>query len=75
MSAADPGALNQGVAAPSHLRKNSRRRSYHSSHIDTESCHQSSRSKATEPVSVRRYNKRASSKETEELSESEGSAG
>ncbi|GKB56244.1 putative reverse transcriptase domain-containing protein [Tanacetum coccineum] len=28
-----------------------------------------------EPVSVRRYNKRASSKETEELSESEGSAG
>ncbi|GKA00465.1 hypothetical protein Tco_0673015 [Tanacetum coccineum] len=53
----------------------SRRRSYHSSHRDTESCHQSSRSKATEPASARRYNKRASSKKTEELSESEGSAG
>ncbi|GJV08534.1 reverse transcriptase domain-containing protein [Tanacetum coccineum] len=53
----------------------SRCRSYHSSHRDTESCHQSSRSKATEPVSARRYNKRASSKKTEELSESEGSAG
>ncbi|GJU42056.1 hypothetical protein Tco_1195013 [Tanacetum coccineum] len=53
----------------------SRRRSYHSSHRDTESCHQSSRSKATEPVSARCYNKRASSKKTEELLESEGSAG
>ncbi|GJY17959.1 hypothetical protein Tco_0389450 [Tanacetum coccineum] len=53
----------------------SRRRSYHSSHRDTESCHQISRSKSTEPVSAQRYNKRASSKKTEELSESEGSAG
>ncbi|GJT74396.1 reverse transcriptase domain-containing protein [Tanacetum coccineum] len=53
----------------------SRCRSYHSSHRDTESCHQSSRSKATKPVSARRYNKRASSKKTEELLESEGSAG
>ncbi|GJW36907.1 hypothetical protein Tco_0059827 [Tanacetum coccineum] len=53
----------------------SRRRSYHSSHRDTESCHQISRSKSTEPVFARRYNKRASSKKTEELSESEGSAG
>ncbi|GKC41658.1 hypothetical protein Tco_1059380 [Tanacetum coccineum] len=52
----------------------SRCRSYHNSHIDTEICHQSSRSKATEPVSARRYNERASSKKTEELSESEGSA-
>ncbi|GJW90003.1 reverse transcriptase domain-containing protein [Tanacetum coccineum] len=71
VSEANPGALNQGAAAPN----NSRCRSYHSSHRDTESCHQSSRSKATEPVSARRYNKRASSKKTEELSESEGSAG
>ncbi|GJX45506.1 hypothetical protein Tco_0262182 [Tanacetum coccineum] len=52
----------------------SRRRSYHSSHKDTESCHQSSRSSITEPASGRRYNKRASSRRTEELSESEGSA-
>ncbi|GJR32234.1 hypothetical protein Tco_1108466 [Tanacetum coccineum] len=52
----------------------SRRRSYHSSHMDTESCHQSSRSRTTEPASERRYNKRASSRRTEELSESEGSA-
>ncbi|GKC32961.1 reverse transcriptase domain-containing protein [Tanacetum coccineum] len=53
----------------------SRCRSYHSSHRDTKSCHQSSRSKATEPVFARRYNKRASSKKMEEFSESEGSAG
>ncbi|GJV73999.1 hypothetical protein Tco_1493994 [Tanacetum coccineum] len=53
----------------------SRCRSYHGSHRDTESYHQSSRSKATEPVSARLYNKRASSKKTEELLESEGSAG
>ncbi|GJW98385.1 hypothetical protein Tco_0180193 [Tanacetum coccineum] len=52
-----------------------RYRSYHSSHRDTESCHQSSRSRATESVSTRRYNKRASSKKIEEFSESEGSAG
>ncbi|GKG49256.1 hypothetical protein Tco_0515708, partial [Tanacetum coccineum] len=45
----------------------SRCRSYHSSHRDTAGCHQSSRSE-------RRYNKRASSRRTEELSESEGSA-
>ncbi|GJT76838.1 reverse transcriptase domain-containing protein [Tanacetum coccineum] len=53
----------------------SRRRSYHSSHRDTESCHQSSRSRTTEPASERRYNKRASSRRTNELSESEGSTG
>ncbi|GJT18856.1 reverse transcriptase domain-containing protein [Tanacetum coccineum] len=53
----------------------SRRRSYHNSHRDTESCHQSSRSRTTEPASERRYNKRAPSRRTEELSESEGSAG
>ncbi|GJX55274.1 hypothetical protein Tco_0285171 [Tanacetum coccineum] len=50
----------------------SRRRSYHR---DTESCHKSSRSRTTEPASERRYNKRAPSRRTEELSESEGSAG
>ncbi|GJY10610.1 reverse transcriptase domain-containing protein [Tanacetum coccineum] len=54
---------------------NSRRWSHHSSRRDTESCHQSSRSKAMESASERRYNKRASSRRTEELSESEGSAG
>ncbi|GKB28578.1 hypothetical protein Tco_0867979 [Tanacetum coccineum] len=53
----------------------SRRRSYYSSRRDTESCHQSSRSRATKSASERRYNKRASSRRTEELSESEGSAG
>ncbi|GJR52057.1 hypothetical protein Tco_1402578 [Tanacetum coccineum] len=53
----------------------SRRRSYHSSHKDTEICHQNSRSRATESASERRYTKRASSRRTEELSESEGSAG
>ncbi|GKB76160.1 hypothetical protein Tco_0943055 [Tanacetum coccineum] len=53
----------------------SRRWSHHSSRRDTESCHQSSRSRATESASERRYNKRASSRRTEEVSESEGSAG
>ncbi|GJS62345.1 reverse transcriptase domain-containing protein [Tanacetum coccineum] len=53
----------------------SRHWSHHSSRRDTESCHQSSRSKAIESASERRYNKRASSRRTEELSESEGSAG
>ncbi|GJY59850.1 hypothetical protein Tco_0459742, partial [Tanacetum coccineum] len=53
----------------------SRRWSHHSSRIDTESCYQSSRSRATESAFERRYNKRASSRRTEELSESEGSAG
>ncbi|GKA63213.1 reverse transcriptase domain-containing protein [Tanacetum coccineum] len=53
----------------------SRRWSHHSSRRDTESCHQSSRSRATEFASERRYTKRASSRRTEELSESEGNAG
>ncbi|GKD60983.1 hypothetical protein Tco_1298492, partial [Tanacetum coccineum] len=53
----------------------SRRWSHHSSRRDTESCHQSSRSRATGSAPERRYNKRASSRRTEELSESEGSAG
>ncbi|GKC57782.1 reverse transcriptase domain-containing protein, partial [Tanacetum coccineum] len=41
---------------------------------DTESCHQSSRSKTAEPAFERRYNKRASLRRTGELSKSEGSA-
>ncbi|GJT89245.1 reverse transcriptase domain-containing protein [Tanacetum coccineum] len=53
----------------------SRRWSHHSSRRDTESCHQSSRSRAKESASERRYTKRASSRRTDELSESEGSAG
>ncbi|GKA05791.1 reverse transcriptase domain-containing protein, partial [Tanacetum coccineum] len=53
----------------------SRRRSYHSSNKDTEICHQSSRSRTTDPASERRYNKRASSRRTKEFSESDGSAG
>ncbi|GJT59026.1 hypothetical protein Tco_1002559 [Tanacetum coccineum] len=54
---------------------NSRRRLYHSSHRDTKSCHQSSRSRTTKPASKRRYNKRAPSRRAEELSESECSVG
>ncbi|GKA62960.1 reverse transcriptase domain-containing protein [Tanacetum coccineum] len=50
-------------------------RPYHSSRRDTESFYQSSRSRATKFASERHCNKRASSRRTEELSESEGSAG
>ncbi|GJZ50846.1 hypothetical protein Tco_0605361 [Tanacetum coccineum] len=53
----------------------SRRLSHHSSHRDTEICHQSSRSRATKSASERRYNKRVSVRRTEELLKSEGSAG
>ncbi|GJW31625.1 hypothetical protein Tco_0051657 [Tanacetum coccineum] len=53
----------------------SRHWSHHSSRRDTESCHQSSRSRAIRSAPKRRYNKRASSRRTEELSESESSAG
>ncbi|GJS68705.1 hypothetical protein Tco_0683270 [Tanacetum coccineum] len=53
----------------------SRHRSYHSSHIDTKSYHQSSRSRAMKPASKRRYNKRTSSRRTEDFLKSEGSAG
>ncbi|GKA32278.1 reverse transcriptase domain-containing protein, partial [Tanacetum coccineum] len=65
---------DKGKSVSVHL-DNSRRWSHHSSRRDTESCHQSSRSRATESASERRYNKRASSRKTGELSESEGSAG
>ncbi|GJS42072.1 hypothetical protein Tco_0567115 [Tanacetum coccineum] len=51
----------------------SRHWSHQSIRRDTESCHKSSRSKATESASERRYNKRVSSRRTEELLESEGS--
>ncbi|GJS41729.1 hypothetical protein Tco_0566772 [Tanacetum coccineum] len=53
----------------------SRRRSYHSSRKDTESCYQSSRSRETEFVSEKHHNKRAFSRRMEPLSECEGSAG
>nr|GEX95501.1 reverse transcriptase domain-containing protein [Tanacetum cinerariifolium] len=46
----------------------SRRRSYHSIHEDTESCYQSSRSRETEFASEKRHNKRASSRRMEPLS-------
>ncbi|GJV44989.1 reverse transcriptase domain-containing protein [Tanacetum coccineum] len=53
----------------------SKRWSHHSSRRDTESCHQSSRSRATESAFEGRYSNRASLRRTEELSESEGGAG
>ncbi|GKB09003.1 hypothetical protein Tco_0837315 [Tanacetum coccineum] len=63
---------DKGKSVSMHL-DDSRR--YHSSRRDTESCHQSSHSKATESASERHYNKRTSLRRMEELSESEGSAG
>ncbi|GKE07103.1 hypothetical protein Tco_1399121 [Tanacetum coccineum] len=53
----------------------SRRQSYHSSRRDTESCYQSSRSRGIEVAPEKHRNKRVSSRRTEALSESEGSAG
>ncbi|GJZ29158.1 reverse transcriptase domain-containing protein [Tanacetum coccineum] len=53
----------------------SRRWSHHSSRRDTESCHKSSRSRATGSAPERRCHKRASSRRTDELSESESSVG
>ncbi|GKF45138.1 hypothetical protein Tco_0131690 [Tanacetum coccineum] len=53
----------------------SRRQSYHNSRRDTKSCYQSSRSRETEFASEKHHNKRASSRRTEALSESEGSVG
>ncbi|GKG02194.1 hypothetical protein Tco_0306899 [Tanacetum coccineum] len=54
---------------------NSRRQSYHNSSRDTESCYQSSRSRGTEIASEKHSNKRVSSRRTEALLESKGSAG
>ncbi|GKC02123.1 hypothetical protein Tco_0993733 [Tanacetum coccineum] len=51
--------------------KDSRRRSYHGSRRDTEICYQSSRSRETELAFEKRHNKRASSRRTDALSESE----
>ncbi|GKD78708.1 hypothetical protein Tco_1341329, partial [Tanacetum coccineum] len=42
---------------------------------DTESCYQNSRSRGTEPASKKHHNKRASSRRTEALSESEDNVG
>ncbi|GKB99641.1 reverse transcriptase domain-containing protein [Tanacetum coccineum] len=53
----------------------SRRRSYHSSRRDTESCYHSSRTRETEFASEKHHNKRESSRRVEALSKSEGSAG
>ncbi|GJW90392.1 hypothetical protein Tco_0167945 [Tanacetum coccineum] len=53
----------------------SRHQSYHSSRRDTESCYQSSRSRGTKPASKKHHNKRASSRRTGALSESEDNAG
>ncbi|GKF02547.1 reverse transcriptase domain-containing protein [Tanacetum coccineum] len=50
-----------------------RRQSYHSSHGDTESCYQSSRSRGTEIAPEKHHNKIVSSRRTKALSESEGS--
>ncbi|GKE05852.1 hypothetical protein Tco_1397870 [Tanacetum coccineum] len=61
-------------SASTHSR-DSRRRPYHGSRRDTESCYQSSRSRETEFASEKHHNKRASSRKTEALSESEGNAG
>ncbi|GKA51252.1 hypothetical protein Tco_0744448 [Tanacetum coccineum] len=60
---------------PRHGRPDSRRKSYHSSRRDTESCYQSSRSRGTEPASEKHHNKRASLHRAKALSESEGGAG
>ncbi|GKD05597.1 hypothetical protein Tco_1180571, partial [Tanacetum coccineum] len=65
---------DKGKSVFVHL-EDSRHWSHHSSRRDTENCHQSTRSRATESAYERRYNKRASSRRTKELSESEGSAG
>ncbi|GKD64041.1 reverse transcriptase domain-containing protein [Tanacetum coccineum] len=51
-----------------------RHRPYHSSRRDTESCYQSSRSREIEFASKKHHNKRMSSRRTEALSESKGSA-
>ncbi|GJY79841.1 reverse transcriptase domain-containing protein [Tanacetum coccineum] len=59
------GDKEKSVSAHS---RGSRQRSYH---IDTESCYQSSRSKETKFASEKHHNKRASSRRTEALSESE----
>ncbi|GJT37267.1 reverse transcriptase domain-containing protein [Tanacetum coccineum] len=63
------GLRDKGKSVSVHS-DDSRRWSHHSSRRDTKSCHKSSRSRAAESASERRYNKRASSKRTDELLES-----
>nr|GEX55549.1 reverse transcriptase domain-containing protein [Tanacetum cinerariifolium] len=53
----------------------SKRRSYHSSREDTQSCYQSSCSRETKSASEKCHNKRTSSRRMEPLSGSEDSAG
>ncbi|GKE00241.1 hypothetical protein Tco_1388224, partial [Tanacetum coccineum] len=65
---------DKGKSVSAHSR-DLRHRSYHSSRRDTESCHQSSRSRETKFAFEKHHNKRASSRRTESLLESEGSAG
>ncbi|GJS17339.1 hypothetical protein Tco_0411811 [Tanacetum coccineum] len=71
VSAADPGALSQGVVAPSYIRKRVQKGKRCSKGWKKVFHRLRDKGKKTEPA----YNKRASSKKTEELSESEGSAG
>nr|GFA67056.1 reverse transcriptase domain-containing protein [Tanacetum cinerariifolium] len=66
------GLGDKGKGTSAYL-NDSKRRSYHSSRRDTESYYQSSRSRETEFASEKRHNKRASSRRTKALSESEGS--
>ncbi|GJR77597.1 hypothetical protein Tco_0089962 [Tanacetum coccineum] len=67
--------LEKGVFYRLEDKENSVSVSYRSSHRDTKRCYQNSRSRITKPACKRRYNKRVPSKRTDELSESEGSAG
>ncbi|GJU63543.1 hypothetical protein Tco_1245378 [Tanacetum coccineum] len=57
------------------VRKEKRHQPYHNSHRDTESCYQSSRSRRMKPASKKHHSRRASSRRTEALSESEENAG
>ncbi|GJT11165.1 hypothetical protein Tco_0858207 [Tanacetum coccineum] len=66
------GDKEKGMSAYSN---DSRRQSHYSSRGDTESYYQSSRSRGTELLSKRHYNRRTSSRKGGKLSESEDSAG
>nr|GEW49949.1 reverse transcriptase domain-containing protein [Tanacetum cinerariifolium] len=66
------GDKEKNVSAHS---RDSERKSYYSSRMDTESCYQSSRSKETEIASEKHRHKREYSRRTKAVSESEGNAG
>nr|GEV84940.1 hypothetical protein [Tanacetum cinerariifolium] len=66
------GYKEKNVSAHS---RGSEQKSYYSSHRDTESCYQSSRSKETKTASKKHHHKREYSRRMEAVSESEGSAG